>query len=257
MKSLYICLILILVYSCGQKKNYSPKIIILSSIKIDDVLKKQKAKCAPVSGENCPSGIVRIFTRNQNDDKTFQLCTGILVDSNLIVTSSHCVSHQLDCDNTVMSVYMGNNLEYRTCKRFLYGEEKNAYQGIDNVDYSVLEIDQVDGWGKITSKNIADSQIGDELRAWVVDHEDPYNFRITEIVCGLTGTGLSLELIRCPVISGNSGSPLFSKSHELAGIIWGGTTGGEVTVETDLKARRAMTYKAYASPIKSILPNLR
>ncbi len=250
-------LILILIYSCGHDKHLSPRTIVLSSVKIEDVIQKQKAKCAPISGETCPSGIGRIFTRDRSDDKKYQLCTGILIDANNMVTSSHCVSSQTDCENSVISIYMGYGLEYRTCKKFIFGEENNAHQGINNLDYAILEIHKIEGWTKLNYQKDINPQVGDEFSAWVIDHEDLYNFRISEINCELSQSDLSMELIRCPVISGNSGSPLFNRFLDLVGIIWGGTAGEEITEETELNKRRSMPFKAYATPIKYILPYLR
>jgi len=54
----------------------------------------------------------------------------------------------------------------------------------------------------------------------------------------------------CPVIHGNSGSPLVNNFDEIVGVIWGSTVDEEVDAKTDLVERRNLNDFALVTELK-------
>jgi hypothetical protein len=112
-----------------------------------------------------------------------------------------------------------------------------------------MEIDK-----KVTAKTFplspSSPYVGDLLTAWVIDHKTLNDSRITELECQYKTLSKSMQLTNCPVIQGNSGSPLVNSYGEIVGLVWGSTVDDEVDANFPLDARRNLNDLAMVTELK-------
>ncbi len=112
-----------------------------------------------------------------------------------------------------------------------------------------MEIDK-----KVTIKTFslspASSYVGDTLTAWVIDHKTLSDSRITELECSYQNLRKSMQLTSCPVIQGNSGSPLVNSYGEIVGLVWGSTVGEEIDANFPLESRRNLNELAMGTELR-------
>jgi len=251
-------MLLLMATSCGKKKNNSTQAvreIKLVEEEIDYILDNQYMSCvtAPENDSwDCPTGIARLFIFNRYEPEQSGVCTGFLVNGNTLVTNNHCVKDQTACNDTYISLYVGGNEpNLRTkCKKIIKTGYDSKFNGDPNksIDYTIMEIDDVNWQNETFSIAANGASLGDFVTAWVVDHtglddeEFPnfYNSRITEFKCNVKDQDIyaSIVLEDCPVIGGNSGSPVVNKNGDVVGIIWGGEV-SDLDAATRLSERRA------------------
>lgn len=206
-------------------------------------------QCASINGTGCPEGVSRLMILNRNDAASSYVCSGFMVEKNILVTNQHCVSTAVECNNTYIAIYTGHGYQQTKCKRIIKAEEDYASAGDPRrqIDYAVLEVED-DFHGNAFNFAANRASAGDSVTAWVVDHtgldnvEDP-NFlesRVTEFNCRVQNQteSASLVLENCPVIHGNSGSPAVNTSGDIIGVIWGATE-ADISSQTDLSIRRS------------------
>jgi hypothetical protein len=239
MKSLLLNLLLFFL-GCGKPVGEGGKKVTISPDQIDYLLRNQHFECASVDGGRCPSGLARIYILNREKPSETELCSGFLVTSNRMVTNHHCVSTKIQCEGTYVSVYIDGHYETARCVRLIQARDDGKPLNQKEIDYSVFELDRHIRNSEVFPIARRDSQAGDMLSAWVVDHLDMYKGRITELQCLIRRRASSIELKGCPAISGNSGSPVTNLSGEVVGVLWGSTTSGEVSERTPLHQRRQM-----------------
>lgn len=238
----------ILMTACGQSNINGKKRISLTSKTLEQ-LAVQNFECASLDGGACPSGIARIFIHNPKDPDDSSVCTGFLNGNNKIVTNNHCVATLDDCSNTYISIYNGTSHENVRCKKIIQTKVDPGALSLKGVDFTVMEIDK-----KVTTKTFALSPsspyAGDLLTAWVIDHKTLNDSRITELECQYQTLGKSMQLSNCPVIQGNSGSPLVNSYGEVVGLIWGSTVDEEVNASFPLESRRNLNELAMVTELR-------
>jgi hypothetical protein len=235
--------------SCGQQSTNGKQKVSLSKSTLEATLKKQIFECASLDGGECPSGIARLFIYNESDPTDSALCSGFLNGTNQIVTNNHCLSTLKECKNTYISIYDGESYVNVKCKSVVNTKVDPGVLSQKGVDYSVLEIDK-----SVDIKTFAISRftpyVGEQLTAWVIDHQSLTKARITELSCNFTAKSNSMLLKACPVVHGNSGSPLVNGYNEIVGVIWGSTIDDSIDANTDLAERRKLQDYALVTELK-------
>ena len=59
-----------------------------------------------------------------------------------------------------------------------------------------------------------------------------------------------MQLMNCPVIQGNSGSPLVNSYGEIVGVVWGSTVDEEVDANFPLENRRNLNELAMVTELR-------
>lgn len=257
MNSRLLLLILLTLVACGKNSKSNKRETPIFENEIEEVMAKQEFECASINGGRCPDGIARLLILNEGDPERSGACSGFMISPTTLVTNHHCVSNQTECNNTYIAIYTGADYEQAKCKRILKTAEdvEDPNDPSRKLDYTVMTIDRSYSGGFF---NLSDTLAtnGQFVRAWVVDHTGldmiPGNLldsRITEFRCLVSPSSReSLFMVDCPIISGNSGSPVMNNNNEILGVIWGGTA---ITVDSsyDLDLRRELDAVGLATEV--------
>jgi hypothetical protein len=230
------------------------------------VLANQFFTCAGISGAGCPEGLARLLIIDRKDPDRSGVCSGFLVSADTLVTNQHCVPSGAVCDQTYVAVYAGGGYQEARCLSLT--QTLNDFDDPNDprkvLDVAIMKITPV-----FTGRNfvpaVADALPGDPVTAWVIDHTgldrsspNLLESRVTEFRCRVAPSGGWSAMIvdECPIIKGNSGSPLVDDRGEVVGIVWGGSAH---TVRSDLSlfARRRLEAIGAATPISRFRQYLR
>lgn len=216
---------------------------------LEKTLKTQQFECSSLNGASCPSGIARIFIYNSADPENSGLCSGFLNGKDKVVTNNHCLATLQECKNTYISIYNGDSYENVKCESIIQTKVDPGVLSQKGVDFTVMKIDR-----PVTIKTFAVSEfapyVGENVTAWVIDHVSLSKARITELNCKYSSKSNSMILGNCPVIQGNSGSPLVNSYDEIVGVIWGSTVDETVDASTDLVDRRNLNEYALVTELR-------
>lgn len=253
MKTFCLLMCFLLSVSCGQDKNTTDrKRVTISQEDIEIILSNQMIECDALSSSGCPSGIARILIIDPNNSQESSVCSGFMVGPQNLVTNNHCVNTQDVCENTYLVLYDGTSYQTAKCEKIIetFDDGKDQSDPDREVDYTVLKIDKVfEGEYFSLASSAAIPQ--DKVTAWVVDHTgvdskeaNLFEFRITQLNCEVEDQSWHKSLVakNCPVITGNSGSPLLDNNGGVVGVIWGGTSRMDASI--DLETRRSSGTKA-------------
>jgi V8-like Glu-specific endopeptidase len=250
-------LLLILITACGKKSTSDKRVTPIVQTQIQEVMANQRFECASLGGI-CPAGMSRLFILNPFNSDESAVCSGFMISGTRLVTNHHCVSTDFECANTYIAIYNGANYEQTKCKSIVKTEEdvEDPNDPSRKLDFTVMEIENVyAGEHFKLSGTLAD--VGDLIHAWVIDHtgldKDPINLtdsRITEFECRVIEQDdtASLMMMKCPIISGNSGSPALNTNGNVIGVIWGGTS-GNIDSSYNLDLRRELDEYGVATEV--------
>ena len=245
---------MLLLVSCGEARRSSgKKKATLTQDQIQEIMDHQILTCAGIGGHPCPAGVSRLLTLDQLSADDSYVCSGFMVGPNTLVTNHHCISTIEQCRNTYIAIYDGSSYLQTRCKSIIESQEDYADENDPHRKIDFVVIETVDSYfGTTFELSPSQAQVGDTITAWVVDHigldrplaseQNPYEARITEFSCKVMNQtdSDSLVLETCPIIYGNSGSPILNSLGQVVGVIWGATEAG-VNSNMDLALRRSLS----------------
>lgn len=231
MKFLFISALFILFAGCGKKDESKRRETPIEQVRIEEIMNKQDFECASL-GDKCPGGMARLLIINSSDEERSGVCTGFMVSETQLVTNHHCVSTAEDCSNTYIAIYDGSEYAKARCLRIIKSDQdvEDPNDPTRKIDFTVMEINRAYE-GEFFKLSASNASANDEIHTWVIDHTGldkiPANLfesRVTEFECQVADQNerASLMMRKCPIISGNSGSPSLNTQGEVVGVIWGG-----------------------------------
>lgn len=253
--SVFILACMLIVTACGQTggESNTKRTTRITEEQIQAVMENQNIECDAIKGGSCPEGVTRLLIIDKNNADNSGVCSGFMVNENTMITNQHCIKDQFTCNNTYVAIYNGYGYQKTKCDKVVkiisdYADPNDPRKALD-----VAVVKLKDRFFGETFK-IAQTRPEplDTVTAWVVDHtgldrETPnlVESRITEFNCyiGREPGRSSMILKNCPVIAGNSGSPVVNSVGEIIGVIWGGTSKHLNSKET-LNTRRVMIFSA-------------
>ena len=250
-------LFLLISFSCSKKSSSSKRETRIDEAQVEEILNNQDFDCASLGG-SCPEGISRIFILHPTNPERSAVCTGFMVSPTRLVTNNHCVPDSATCRNTFIATYTGGTYEKTRCRSIIRTDQDvdDPNDPARRIDYTIMETaDRYTGNVLPLSTTLAEAN--DEIHSWVIDHtgldQFPSNLlesRITELECTVLDQTerASLMMMKCPIISGNSGAPALNTAGEVIGIIWGGSL-GTIDSNLDLDIRRDLDEVGLATEV--------
>lgn len=234
--------------SCGNKSgSEGKKEVWISESQINEVMASQNFDCASVSSGSCPEGVTRLMILNKTNPSKSGVCSGFMVNEDTLVTNNHCVPDAATCKNTYIAIYKNGSYEEARCSQFIKTfKDYKTGDARKMLDATIVKINKK--WsGKTFKLSEQRASEGEVVTAWVVDHigvdkgeeGNLSDSRITEFNCTVASVDdkESMVLSNCPIVQGNSGSPVVNSLGEIVGIIWGTTARG-IDSTYDLPTRR-------------------
>lgn len=234
--------------ACGERKSNGKKIISLNEERLERFVNELTFECESLKGDKCPEGIGRLIIYNRENPNESSLCSGFLVKDNILITNNHCVSSLKECEDTFINIYTEKEIVKARCESILYTEADNSSTKLKKIDVSVLKINRPVPI-KFLDLNKEEILPGENLHSWVVDHISGKRARITELKCEFENHSPSMRLKNCPIILGNSGSPLLDERRNVVGVLWGSTVDETIGAEFPLESRRELTDYGFATAV--------
>lgn len=242
-------LLLMLLVSCGKKENDKKKVVEITPDQITNLLEKQNFTCESVDGKECPDALARLFILNPRLPHQSGLCTGFLTRSNRLVTNAHCIPTQSECDQTYVVIHIQGDYRVARCQSLIKLYEDFKPLELKVQDVAVIELDRHFRELKFFKSASRKLVQGDVARAWVIDHLNLFDARITELECILKERSHSYIFRNCAAIGGNSGSPMVDNQGRVTSILWGSTTDETVDELYPLNSRRLLEDWTYATDV--------
>lgn len=256
---LLVFLLLALVSACGGGDGSGGRAqqVPIPEEQIDIIMANQVFACAPIKGDECPSGIARLFTIDRLNNENSHVCTGFMIGTKTLITNAHCVRNEEQCSNTRIAVYSGGGYLSTRCSRVVRSEEDYP-EGDPRKSIDIAELELADFYSG-ESFELAEQwpSAGDRINVWAIDHTgidagaNLFESRITEFNCEFSAQNSQPAqlLSSCPLIQGNSGSPALNQDGKVVGVIWGATATFNSNLDLSLRRRQqesaAMTEIQY------------
>ena len=210
-----------------------------------------------------------MFSINFEDVNSSSTCTAFLVAPDIVMTNTHCIyknKHSLAkvCSGLYFS-FAGIGLpQIAQCSKIIWRDSRQQgrqyYRKGDN-DFALIRLDR--NIPLIPLRLLPGAPIiGSTVYPLVVDQVSGNKARVTKLECKIEKFipkhGV-IQLSDCPIISGNSGSPVLDKDHNVLGIIFASSDNEIKKPSDDLSVRRNSVTKGFAfstDHIKSIIGQL-
>lgn len=230
LRTLLLLSLAVVISACGRPegKRISPQKIHISPEQMALIIANQIITCSDPSF--CPEGIARMFKINFDDADKSMTCSAFLVEPDLVMTNTHCIhGAQKNLEKICSGIYFvfpGQGLNYTAqCSNIIWSNRRQTnshyYHNGDN-DFALIRLDRNI---PLTPFKIRVGGInrGSKVYPVVVDQMGGFNARITKLDCQVEKLNEKFgvaDLSNCPVISGNSGSPVLDENQDVVGIVF-------------------------------------
>ncbi len=180
--------------------------------------------------ENCHSAVALVSVATAEG---LNRCTGFLIDSNHLVTNSHCLpENELDAESCKLYVhahFLGD--EHRSCKRI---GKRSPTSDPSFRDYAVIELDRpIFGLNplRLSKRGLRDLEKAEVYRVDMIQDLNTltYDGVQSKVICQASHQSMLATNVRsslsplmtlgdCPVKPGHSGSPILNSNGEAAAI---------------------------------------
>lgn len=245
-------LTIFLLVACGKASDDKKKVVEITPEQIVNLLEKQSFICESLDGKECPDALARLFILNPAVPHLSGLCSGFLTRSNRLITNAHCVSTKEECDQTYAVIHIQGDYRVAKCEEVLQLFEDFKPLKEKALDVAVIQLDR--HFKEITFFKSSSSALkpGEGATAWVVDHLNLFEARITELECVLKEKANSYIFKNCAAIGGNSGSPIVNGKGLVTSILWGSTTDDFIDELFPLNSRRLLEDWTYATDVSLV-----
>jgi len=230
LRTLLILSLAVLFSACGRPdgKRISLQKIRITQEQMALIIANQAITCSDQGF--CPEGIARMFNINFEDADNSTTCSAFLVEPDLVMTNTHCVhGAKMDFEKICSGLYFvfpGQGLNYSAqCSNIIWSNRRQTnshnYRNGDN-DFALIRLDRNI---PLTPFKIRVGGInrGTKVFPVVVDQMGGFTARITKLECQVERLNERFgvaNLSNCPVISGNSGSPVLDENQNVVGIVF-------------------------------------
>jgi hypothetical protein len=225
--------LLITVISCGKKTGTKS-----SGISFDQssppITSAQELVCE--QGKSCPSYIAKVTVVNGSE---LRICTGFLVNSNIIATSTSCLTSILrlsnqDCSQDVF-FYLPNNFNRSTfkvgCKRVLQVSQLNSSDpSLWRDDVSFLELEEPIRFRRPLSFSRDGLEDSKTYTSWAIEQVDKHTAFIRKLECEAVHKSYvnplashisspNMVFAGCDLKPGHNGAPIVDERGRVRGMI--------------------------------------
>jgi hypothetical protein len=256
----------VLMSACGRPegKKLSIQKIPITPEQMALIIANQTITCSDPSF--CPEGIARMFSINFEDSNESTTCSAFLVEPDLVMTNTHCV-HGRDMDlekicSGLYFVFPGQGSTYSAqCSNIIWSNRRQTsrinYRSGDN-DFALIRLDRNMPFTPFTIR-FGGLKPDSKVFPVVVDQMGGYNARITKLECQaerlVEKFGVA-KLSNCPVISGNSGSPVLDENQNVVGIIFASSNNTIRNANDALELRVKSNTKAFAFSMEYVMSKM-
>jgi hypothetical protein len=263
---LLIITLLVLAAACGKPESQfiSRKKVQMNQEQMSLIIAGQSLTCS--DPDYCPEAVARMFAINFEDVNNSSTCSAFLVAPDLVMTNSHCVfglkmSLEKICSGIYFSFQMQGYNYSAQCSKIIWRDSRQVgrhyYRNGDN-DFALIRLDHN---LPITPLKLVSNSPRPQQRLYplVVDQMGSYNARITKLDClverSIPQYGV-IQLGNCPIISGNSGSPVFDENRNIVALIFASSDNKARTPSDELSIRIKANTKGYALSSEYILKRI-
>lgn len=269
LQTLLLISLTVLLAACGkpESKKISRKREHITPEQMSLILENQSITCG--DQDFCPEGIARMFSINFEDASNSSTCTAFLVAPDVVMTNTHCVyGNNMGLEKICSGLYFAfpsQGFSYTAqCSKILWRDGRqhgrHHYRDGDN-DFALVKLDRKI---PLTPLKLITGALkrGAVVFPLVVDQIGGFNARITKLECKVekeTPKYGVVQLANCPVIAGNSGSPVMDKDQNVVGIIFASSDNKIRKPSDELSIRTKSISKGYAFSmdyIQSIIGHL-
>jgi len=239
--------------ACGQKKSDgTARMIQRGQLEegVDPFVGEQTLECSASDGQ-CPEAVGRLLT--VFPDNSYSSCTGFLVTPQIIMTNSHCVElASADyCEKTRFIVRTGKagKTKVLRCSEVLLVNPLNADETHNDGDYAFVKLAESTTLRPLTVETSLGVAEGQSYAIWSIDAPQGETPRVVRRDCEAVQRTVVLphfendhssivSLINCPIIPGNSGSPILNSAGQAVAIAYAGNEQDVADAHPILQGRR-------------------